>query len=116
MSYGHYSELYYANGATRDNKILVKIGESSNSRRRNLQIEPSVAIYSSLQTTACGYDHSARLFVESYIRTKVQRIQGVERYKDTLDYFLLPHKQIDDFILQNFTAWVQEAVTVWEHI
>ena len=117
MAYGSYSEVYYANNSRPNkyyhNKILVKIGETTNTRRRSAQLtDVSVATWCSLETTACGFDFTARLFVESYLRSKVRKLPGVE--VSSIDYFWLPDKQTDNYIIQHFTSWVQEAIDIWE--
>lgn len=116
MAYGEYSEVYYANNSRPNtyyhNKILVKIGETTNVRRRSRQLEDvSIATWCSLEGTVCGYDYCARLFIESYLRAKVRKLPGVEH--SSTDYFWLPDKATDTLILKNFTIWVQEAITLW---
>jgi hypothetical protein len=117
MAYGEYSEVYYANNTRPNqyyhNKILVKIGETTNTRRRSNQLtDVSIATWCSLEKTSCGYNHSARLFVESYLRGKVCKLPNVEQ--SDVDYFWLPNKDTDKFIVSHFVEWVQEAVALWE--
>jgi hypothetical protein len=118
MAYATYSEVYYANTSPNElygNKILVKIGETTNICRRNKQLASvSMATWYSLERTVCGYNYSARLFVESYLRVKVGKLPGVEPC--STDYFLLPDKATDTLILQNFALWVQEAIALWEQM
>lgn len=118
MAYATYSEVYYANSTPNkfyDNKILVKIGETTNVCRRSKQLESvSMATWCSLESTACGYNYSARLFVESYLRVKVCKLPGVEI--SSTDYFWLPNKETDTLILKNFTIWVQEAIALWSQM
>lgn len=103
MAYGCYSEIYIAINV--EDKTFIKIGETTNARRRNRQLkEDGFKVYESIEV---GHGESCRLFIESYLRIKLESL-NIKRIKR--DYFYCKHNTISDFVLNNFEVWVDDAL------
>lgn len=110
MSYGVYSEVYFANHGTIKN--LIKIGETTNARRRANQLcKEDYQILTSLDVNG---GESARLFVESYLRTRIEATGKADRFRK--DYFECENEDIAYWIFTQFEEWVAEANRILELI
>ena len=104
MGYGTYSEVYFARHLT--NHKLIKIGETSNARRRNNQLIKNES-FEILADMNIGGDVADRLFVESYLRNKIQASKRALRHG--LDYFECSSEGDAEWVYSQFYYWVFEA-------
>lgn len=119
MSYGYYSQVYYATtGKTNPHfhdMVLVKVGETTNTARRNRQLtDVCIVTWQHLEGSICGYDETARKFVESFVRAKVSKIPGAVLCG--VDHFFVPTLADDAFIQKSFAEWVTQAISIWENL
>lgn len=103
MSYGMFSEVYLATCFS--SAVSIKIGETSNSRRRNSQLYQND--YHIIQVEDVDGGESARKFVESYLRVRIEATERATRHG--LDYFECDNSITADWIKAQFTEWVKEA-------
>ena len=104
MAYGYYSEVYYAENLTI--KTCIKIGETTNARRRaNQLLQEDYLITQSLDI---GGGEGERLFVESFLRMKILKTQKAQRIRK--DYFDCADVDTVAFIKAHFQEWVEEAI------
>ena len=80
----------------------LKIGETTNIRRRNSQLED----YHILNFVEVDNNLSTRLFIESYLRSKIFSYTNVEHFKT--DYFSCP-REVYLQVNEHFVEWVHEA-------
>ena len=112
MAYGGYSEVYLAFPMTYPINA-IKIGETTNARRRACQLRRSVGF------DICGYtfdvkgwDKTSRLIVEDYIRGKIFQYldeNSIHYIWRGLDYFFKLPTFAVDYISNHFEEWVKEA-------
>lgn len=103
MSYGTYSEVYFA--IDFDDKRNIKIGETTNARRRGRQLAEQG--YTIVKTLNVNESYAARLFVESYVRARIEMAGRVTRIRT--DYFVCDSEAVSDFLFIKFQEWVTEA-------
>lgn len=103
MSYGYFSEVYFA--ISHDVKNLIKIGETSNARRRQNQLYEEGFFIE--QVRKVDGDDSARWFIEDYLRLRIEATGKVKRYRK--DYFECEDKMTVEWIANHFPLWVEEA-------
>lgn len=108
MSYGKFSEVYYAESWDKDCPMMIKIGETDNARRRARQLEREG--YFITQSIDVTDGKAARLFVESYVRMCILNTNRVNQIGN--DYFQCHDLDVKMYIESSFNAWVYEA----EHI
>ena len=102
MGYGYYSEVYFAINI--NNQNFIKIGETTNARRRENQLDE----YYIVQTLDVnGMEKRDRLFVESYLRSRVGATERVRQ--KGLDYFECENENVANWICKEFPHWVEEA-------
>lgn len=109
----NFSEVYLA--FPMDKSInAIKIGETTNARRRAYQLRKSVNFDIDLKymLDVNGWDKDSRLFVEDYIRGCIFHYldeNSIHYHWRGLDYFFdLPRFAID-YISSHFEEWVKEA-------
>lgn len=103
MGYGNYSEVYFANHGIL--KSLIKIGETTNARRRAGQLCKDN--YHILISASVNGDEAARLFVESYLRARIEATGKVTRFRK--DYFECESEDVAYWLFTQFEDWVTEA-------
>jgi hypothetical protein len=103
MSYGIYSEVYFAINIMTEN--LIKIGETTNARRRACQLFKD-NYYIVISKNVKG-DKAARLFVENYLRERIEATGKAIRFRR--DYFECKNKEIAHWLFGQFEDWVAEA-------
>ncbi len=104
MSYGVYSEVYFAQHE--ENPAMIKIGETTNARRRGRQLEKEGFII--LESTwVNGDDKCDRRFVESFLRSRIATTGHAAIYKE--DYFICDNETTANWIKSEFMHWVEEA-------
>ena len=112
MSYGIYSEIYMAvpqwDNPKRD---IIKIGETTNSRRRSIQLEKKEGLTIS-EWVDTNLTHSERLFVESALRIKMEKM-GLSLVGN--DHFICDESQWRK-ILKEFPNLVNEMISLIEKI
>lgn len=102
MGYGYYSEVYFA--INTNEKNYIKIGETTNARRRNNQLDD----YYIVQTLDVnGLGKNDRLFVESYVRSRINATKKVHQIG--LDYFECENENVVNWLAKQFNLWVAEA-------
>lgn len=102
MGYGYYSEVYFAINV--NEKKYIKIGETTNARRRNYQLD-DYYIVQTLNVNGLGKDD--RLFVESYVRSRINATKKVHQVG--LDYFECENENVAHWLSKQFNSWVTEA-------
>lgn len=108
MSYSICSEVYFAAHDTMKN--LIKIGETTNARRRASQLcKEDYLILASMDVNGT---EAARLFVESYLRTRIEATGKAKRFRK--DYFECENEEIARWLLFQFDNWVKEANRILE--
>jgi hypothetical protein len=110
MSYGTYSEVYFANHFTTRN--LIKIGETTNARRRANQLRKED--YHIVISADVNGEEAARLFVESYLRTRIEATGKANRFRK--DYFECENEDVAHWLFTQFQEWVSEANHILELI
>lgn len=108
MSYSYNSEVYFAVAICPNAKINVKIGQTTNTSRRNNQLWQED--FHIIKTAAVYGDYAERLFVESYLRAKINAIDFTEHYRT--DYFSCSNQKQIDWLANKFFGWVEEANTI----
>lgn len=108
MSYGTYSEVYFANHGMM--KSLIKIGETTNARRRAGQL--CKEDYHILISANVNGGEAARLFVESYLRTRIEATGKASRFRK--DYFECENEDVAHWLFTQFEEWVAEANHILE--
>lgn len=106
MSYGIYNEVYFAVRLDKEGEGWFKIGETSNARRRSNQLYYNEG-YCVTESYNLFGDEANRLFVESYLRVKIELTGKVQRVGK--DYFLCKSKENRDEFKKFFSSWVKEA-------
>lgn len=106
MSYGVYSEVYFA--ICFYSKVYIKIGETSNSRRRNNQLQKQGYYI----VKACDVEgaEAERLFVESFLRARISATGRATQFGK--DYFECDCPETVSAIKASFENWVNEAATI----
>ena len=111
MAYGVYSEIYIALPFSNDVKA-IKIGETTNARRRCRQLGRDVGFYVYHTLDVKGWDKTSRLMVENYLRGCIFQYldnNSIHYRWVGLDYFYdLPQFAIE-YIKSHFKEWVTEA-------
>ena len=105
MSYAVYSEVYFARNF--DDRRKIKIGETSNSNRRNNQLNDDNYYITH------SYDlkiESARYYVEGFLRFYIEQNYEVERIRK--DYFVCKTEQVAEAIEYDFADLVQKAMSI----
>lgn len=115
MSYGKYSEVYFAVDLT--SQVNIKIGEAVNARRRNRQLDT----YEIVQTRQVIDNKPARLFIEGYLRLMIESTGKAYRPMDSrgrekIDYFVCDNATTANWIAKNFDNWVTLAENAAESI
>ena len=110
MSYGIFSEVYFAKHEMKKN--LIKIGETTNARRRACQLYKED--YLILVSANVNGGESARLFVESYLRTRIEATGKAIRFRK--DYFKCENEDVAHWLFTQFKEWVTEANHILELI
>jgi hypothetical protein len=110
MSYGVYSEVYFAVDFSDDTRI--KIGETTNARRRGSQLANEG--YTIVATRDVNGDEVARLFVESFVRARIEATQRVQRIG--YDHFVCDNKDIKIMLFRKFDEWVTQAQSILNFI
>lgn len=103
MSYGVYSEVYFAVSACDD--VNIKIGETTNARRRGSQLAKDDYLIMRSRDVAGG--EAERLFVESFLRARINASGKATQIRK--DYFLCDTKDTAVQFLNLFNNWVDEA-------
>lgn len=103
MSYATYSEVYFAINIESQN--LIKIGETSNASRRSHQLSKE-GYFIKYVATVNG-DYSERLFVESYLRAKINAHPKTTQIRT--DYFACESEALVRDFENKFHSWVTEA-------
>lgn len=103
MSYGTYSEVYFAIDMTSD--VRIKIGETTNARRRNTQL--SRDNYYIVKTLDVDGEEAERLFVESFLRARISATGQAHQFRK--DYFECDCPQTALMLKAVFDKWVNEA-------
>ena len=98
MAYGYYSEVYFA--VDLNNYKRIKIGETTNARRRNAQLDVYIT-----QCIEVGGNHTYRLLIESLLREKIARMPKVTQAGT--DYFICEDTDTVNFIQNEFENWVK---------
>ena len=111
MAYGYYSEVYLAFSC--DDPFAIKIGETTNARRRERQLlRQDNAFYIGRSTEIPRYDKGSRLYVENYLRGQIFKYlneKSVDYKWVGLDYFYSLTQEAIDYIEKHFIDWVFEA-------
>jgi hypothetical protein len=97
MAYRYYSEVYFA--IDFDDNKRIKIGETTNARRRDRQLDVWIT-----KVVEVGGDKCYRLLIESLLREKISRMPRVQQIGN--DYFYCESKEIALSIQNQFTDWV----------
>lgn len=107
MSYGYYSEVYFAESLSTSTHI--KIGETTNARRRSNQLfkERNYWITDSMDI---GGDEAKRLFVESFLRLQIMETYHAQRVGK--DYFVCSDAETAQAIKMHFREWVLDALVI----
>lgn len=108
MGYGIYSEVYFATHLVK--KDLIKIGETTNARRRAGQLFKEDYLIETSMDVHGG--EAARLFVESYLRTRIEATGKASRFRK--DYFECESENVAHWIFTQFEEWVKEANHILE--
>lgn len=103
MSYGVYSEVYFAMSVCDD--VNIKIGETTNARRRGSQLAKDDYMIMGARDVAGG--EAERLFVESFLRARINASGKATQIRK--DYFLCDTKDTAFQFLNLFNNWVDEA-------
>ena len=103
MSYGVYSEVYFAMSACDD--VNIKIGETTNARRRGSQLAKDDYMIMCARDVAGG--EAERLFVESFLRARINASGKATQIRK--DYFVCDTKDTAFQFLNLFNNWVDEA-------
>lgn len=106
MSYGYYSEVYFAINYRSSN--YIKIGETTNARRRANQL--FTEDYLLVDSLEVGGDQAERLFVESFLRMKILKTCKVQQVRK--DYFVCEDGDTAKFVQTHFQQWVSEALLI----
>jgi hypothetical protein len=111
MAYGVYSEVYLAFSV--DNPTAIKIGETTNARRRERQlIRQDPSFYIGYSTEITKFDKGSRLYVENYLRGQIFKYlnnKSIDYRWVGLDYFYSLPQEAIDYIEKHFIQWVYEA-------
>jgi hypothetical protein len=107
MSYGYYSEIYFAESV--ETSVGIKIGETTNARRRSNKLfqERNYWVTDSLEV---GGDDARRLFIESYLRLKIAQNYPAQRIGK--DYFVCRDAETAQAIKRHFREWVIDALAL----
>jgi hypothetical protein len=108
MSYETCSEVYFAHHLKMKN--LIKIGETTNARRRAGQLYKE-GYYIQISANVNG-DEAARLLVESYLRTRIEATGKANRFRK--DYFECENEDVAHWLFTQFEEWVSEANHILE--
>ena len=103
MGYGYYSEIYFA--IHLENEKMMKIGETTNGRRRQNQLNKEDYYITRCFDVEGG--EAARLFVESYLRMKLLKTNRVAQLRK--DYFMCDCLETRKEFQDCFYSWVKEA-------
>ena len=117
MSYGKYSEVYIARNINERN--LIKIGETSNSSRRNGQLKNYNIVYNAYMHECNPSSKAIRQFVEAYLRVYLSNdtIQTiVSQIEGTDDYFYCKDEQVADKIITELKNVIDIAHKLTEDI
>ena len=106
MSYGVYSEVYFAICDSSD--VLIKIGETTNARRRASQLYREG--YSIVHSMGVLGDEAERLFVESFLRARIKASGHARPLRK--DYFECDCPDSVWNFRTSFEKWVNEANAV----
>ena len=106
MSYGVYSEVYFA--INFDDKTFIKIGETTNARRRANQLYKEG--YYIIKSIDIEGTEAERLFVESYLRAKIASNNNVQQYRK--DYFKCESKEMVQMFEDSFDYFVEQALEI----
>ena len=110
MAYGVYSEVYLAFSI--DDPTAIKIGETTNARRRERQLVNNEGFYIGWSTEITKPDKKSRLFVENYLRGCIFQYLDENSFDYRwvgMDYFFSLCEEAIDHIEKNFYEWVYEA-------
>lgn len=105
MSYGIFSEIYLAI----DNNNGIKIGETTNTNRRQKQLDKEG--YKIIKAQYVPFEKVGRLFIESYLRLFLHSLDCIVPYRG-LDYFIASSRENVDFIIENFDKIVNKATNI----
>lgn len=122
MAYGLYSEIYVARSLL--NRKLIKIGETTNTARRNKQLGDFDIEYSySVRTPFGAYNENAefarRSFIESYLRMYLNSPQITHLIKpmgSSRDYFCCEDELVADRIMEELKEVISSAMECLEKI
>lgn len=106
MSYGVFSEVYFARSAT--SKSAIKIGETTNARRRASQLSSDG--YDIVKVAKVNGNKAARLFVEGFLRARIYYSGKVQLIRE--DYFKCDCSATAEQFCELFENWVNEANTI----
>lgn len=106
MSYGVYSEIYLAKHYKDD--TLIKIGETTNARRRNGQLSQNGYTITIVLDVDGG--ETERLFIESFLRARIEA--DGRTHRSGKDYFQCDCKDTADYFCNHFQSMVKEAETI----
>lgn len=108
MSYGYYSEVYFA--VSIDNPRAFKVGETVNGRRRSNQLFKQNKYWIE-KTYFTGLTEANRLLAESFLRSKMESFSYVKRLQG-LDYFICETSEQVQFLQDNFMSYVEEIINI----
>lgn len=103
MSYGVFSEVYFAMSAT--SKSAIKIGETNNARRRANQL--SSTGYDIVKVADVNGGEAERLFVEGFLRARINASGKAQQIRK--DYFECDCPTTAEQFCELFENWVKEA-------
>lgn len=113
MGYAIRSEIYFAVDAT--DFCNIKIGETTNSNRRQGQLQYCITRSVGLtEYNDSRYDKAKRLFIESYIRAKMLKRKDCRLTGE--DYFTTTNAKTAEEIEELFVNWVEEAEEVFNNL
>lgn len=104
MSYGIFSEVYFATSTF--SKTTIKIGETTNARRRASQLL-SQESYRIILVADVDGDEAERLFVESFLRARIKASGKAHQIRK--DYFECDCYATVEQFTESFNSWVAEA-------
>lgn len=110
MSYGVFSEVYLAVNCK--DSTFIKIGETTNARRRNGQLATE-GYFIKLALDIEGGE-TERLFIESFLRARIEASGKAHRYGK--DYFQCDSKETADYFYNAFLPMVKEACSILKEI
>lgn len=110
MSYGVFSEVYFAISVT--SKTAIKIGETTNARRRASQLYKED--YHIVQVADVNGDEAERLFVESFLRARIKASGKAQQFRK--DYFECDCSATAEQFAKLFAGWVAEANAILDQM